>query len=68
MASDGRPPGKVLPSDLGADKRGLVALGILILWVVGLNTIGFLVTSLAALCVITVWFDPRRRKRISFEM
>lgn len=47
---------KFFPLTWVQTKRGLVALGILILWVVGLNTIGFLVTSLAALCVITVWF------------
>lgn len=33
MASDGRPPGKVLPLTWVQTKRGLVALGILILWV-----------------------------------
>ena len=54
---------KFFPLTWVQTKRGLVALGILILWVVGLNTIGFLVTSLAALCVITVWFDPQKTKK-----
>lgn len=54
---------KFFPLTWVQTKRGLVALGILILWVVGLNTIGFLVTSLAALCVITVWFDPQKTEK-----
>ena len=54
---------KFFPLTWEQTKHGLVVLGVLILWVVGLSTIGFLVTSLAALCAIAVWFDPHKTKK-----
>ena len=44
-------------------KRALILLGILVLWCMGLNTIGFLVSSLAALCAVAVYFEPEKTKR-----
>ena len=44
-------------------KNSLILLGILILWIAGLTTIGFLVSSVAALCVIALVFDPRKSKK-----
>lgn len=44
-------------------KRGAILLGVLILWIIGLDTLGFLVSSILALCVIAVIFDPHRTKK-----
>ena len=55
--------GKVFPLTWAQTKHGLIVLGILILWIVGLSTIGFLVTSLAAMCAIAICFDPHKIKR-----
>ena len=54
---------KFFPLTWEQTKHGLVVLGILILWVIGLSTIGFLVCSLAALCAIAVCFDPHKTKK-----
>ena len=63
MAAGSRQPGEVFPLTWEQTKHGLVVLGILILWVIGLSTIGFLVCSLAALCAIAVCFDPHKTKK-----
>lgn len=44
-------------------KNSIVLLGILILWIAGLTTIGFLVSSAAALCVISIVFEPNKSKK-----
>lgn len=44
-------------------RRCLVLLGILILWIAGLTTIGFLVASAAALCAIALVFEPKKDKK-----
>ena len=44
-------------------KRGVILLGLLVLWIAGLTTIGFLVSSVVALCAIAVTFDPDKRKK-----
>ena len=44
-------------------KRSLVLLGIMLLWIAGLTTLGFLVSSSAALCVIAIVFDPHKSKK-----
>ena len=49
--------------NLEQTKRGLILLGVLILWCLGLNTIGFLVTSLAALCAVALYFEPIKSRR-----
>lgn len=41
-------------------KNSLILLGLLILWIAGLTTVGFLVSSVLALCVIAVVFDPQK--------
>ena len=44
-------------------RRGVILLGALVLWILGLNTLGFLVSSLLALCAIAILFEPRRAKK-----
>ena len=44
-------------------KRSLILLGLLVLWIVGLTTIGFLVSSVAALCAIAIVFEPIKDKK-----
>lgn len=39
-------------------KRSLILLGLLVLWIAGLTTIGFLVSSIVALCAIAIIFEP----------
>lgn len=43
--------------------RGSILLGALVLWILGLNTLGFLVSSLLALCAIAILFEPHRTKK-----
>ena len=47
----------------GQSKRALILLGIMVLWCMGLNTVGFLVTSLIALCAVAICFEPKKTKR-----
>lgn len=51
----------LLPLTASQAKRVLILLAILGLWIWGLRTLGFLVSSLAALCVLTVWFEPEKK-------
>lgn len=44
-------------------KRALILLGLLLLWIAGLTTIGFLVSSVLALCAISIIFDPDKSKK-----
>lgn len=44
-------------------KNSLILLGLLILWIAGLTTIGFLVSSVLALCAIAVVFDPQKSRK-----
>lgn len=44
-------------------KHALILLGILILWSIGLNTLGFLVSSLIALCGVSIYFEPVKNRR-----
>lgn len=44
-------------------KNSLILLGLLLLWIAGLTTIGFLVSSVLALCAIAVAFDPQKGKK-----
>lgn len=55
--------GKLFPLTWEQSKRGLVVLCILVLWVLGLSTVGFLITSLVALCAVAVWFEPIKTRR-----
>lgn len=43
-------------------KNSLIVLGLMILWIAGLTTIGFMVSSAAALCVVAVMFEPVKTK------
>ena len=44
-------------------KRSLIFLGLLALWIAGLTTIGFLSSSVVALSVIAVIFEPVRDRK-----
>ena len=44
-------------------KRSLILLGLLVLWIAGLTTIGFLVSSIVALCAIAIIFEPVKDKK-----
>lgn len=44
-------------------KRSAILLGLLLLWIAGLTTIGFLVSSVAALCAIALVFEPVKNKQ-----
>lgn len=44
-------------------KNSLILLGTLILWIAGLTTLGFLVSSVLALCAIAVVFDPQKTRK-----
>lgn len=44
-------------------KRGAILLSVLLLWIIGLDTLGFLVSSLIALCVTAIVFDPHCTKK-----
>lgn len=44
-------------------KNSLILLGILVLWIAGLATIGFLISSILALCVIALVFDPQKSRK-----
>lgn len=44
-------------------KHSLMLLGILVMWIAGLTTIGFLVSSVVVLCVIAVVFDPKKSRK-----
>lgn len=54
---------KMWPLSAGQTKRSLILLGLLILWIAGLTTIGFLVSSVVALCAIAVIFEPIKDKK-----
>lgn len=54
---------KMWPLSGEQTKRSLILLGLLILWIAGLTTIGFLVSSVVALCVIAIVFEPIRDKK-----
>lgn len=55
--------GKLWVLSAAQTKRGALLLGILLLWIIGLDTLGFLVSSLIALCVTAVCFEPHRTKK-----
>ena len=44
-------------------KNSIILLCLLILWIAGLTTIGFLVCSAAALCAISIVFEPTKSKK-----
>ena len=44
-------------------KNSILLLGLLILWIAGLTSIGFLVSSAAALCTISIVFEPNKSKK-----
>lgn len=44
-------------------KNSILLLGLLILWIAGLTSIGFLVSSAAALCAISIVFEPNKSKK-----
>ena len=54
---------KLWPLSAAQTKRSLSLLGILVLWILGLNTVGFLVSSVLALCAIALVFEPIRDKK-----
>lgn len=54
---------KMWPLTAAQTKRSLILLGLLILWIAGLTTIGFLVSSVAVLCAIAVIFEPIKDKK-----
>lgn len=54
---------KMWPLSAGQTKRSLILLGLLVLWIVGLTTIGFLVSSVAALCAIAIVFEPIKDRK-----
>lgn len=54
---------KMWPLNVEQTKRSLLLLGLLVLWIAGLNTIGFLVSSVVALCAIAVIFEPIKDKK-----
>lgn len=54
---------KLFPLNGAQTKRGAILLGFLILWIAGLTTLGFLVSSVLALCAIAIAFDPDKSKK-----
>lgn len=54
---------KLFPLDAEQTKRSGILLGLLILWIAGLTTLGFLVSSVLALCAIAVIFEPEKSKK-----
>lgn len=54
---------KLFPLNGKQIERSLLLLGLLILWVAGLTTIGFLVSSVLALCAISVCFEPIKTQK-----
>ena len=54
---------KMWPLTAAQTKRSLILLGLLVLWIAGLTTIGFLVSSVAALCAIAIVFEPIKDKK-----
>lgn len=54
---------KLFPLNGTQQKRVGAALLIVLFWVAGLTTVGFLVSSVAALCALAVLFDPDKTKK-----
>lgn len=54
---------KLLPLNADQTKRSGMLLGLLVLWIAGLTTLGFLVSSVLALCAIAIVFDPEKTKK-----
>lgn len=54
---------RLFPLTKEETKRGCILLAILILWAVGLTTIGFLVSSIIILCTIAIVFEPQKTKK-----
>lgn len=54
---------KLFPLNGDQTKRGAILLGLLVLWIAGLTTLGFLVSSVIALSAIAIVFDPDKSKK-----
>lgn len=54
---------KLFPLTWPQTKRALILFVVLLLWSLGLNTLGFLVSSVLAMCVVAVYFDPNKTRR-----
>ena len=54
---------KLFPLNGAQTRRALILFGVLFLWCLGLSTLGFLVSSILAMCAIAVYFDPHKTRR-----